>query len=259
MKLTKRSFNRRIYVFGILMFTGIASVSTGFAAWVMSKNVAQNQEGAISVGTITDGSIEIKNLAFKDNNKNFLFEPAKNDIAGDIKWDGTVSESLSVTITGTVTPKQYLQELTIKMNTLPTGIQAAINKKYLTAPTCYSNDTQIEVTASGEKDATFSYTISFGWGDEFEKQNPSVNLDNRVKKDNQGNPILDSNQQTIPYYTYAEKLAKLVDFKRTIYELPLHDEAKPDTKNTDEEVMAYTPNAANTLKYSVVITAKANV
>ena len=259
MKLTRKSFNRRIYVFGILMFTGIASVSTGFAAWVMSKNVAQNQEGAISVGTITDGSIEIKNLAFKDGNKNFLFEPAKGDVDGDIKWDGTVSENLSVTITGTVTPKQYLQKLTIKMNTLPSGILAAINKNYLTAPACYNNEVDVDTTASGETDATFSYTISFGWGSEFENQNPSKNLDTRVKEDGDGNPILDSNQQSIPYYTYAEKLAKLVDFKRTIYQLPLHDENNKESTYTDEEVMSYTPSSSNQLKYSVVLTAKANV
>ena len=52
MKLTKKSYNRRIYAFGIMVFIAVALVSTGFASWVMSNNAVNAPEGTISVGQI---------------------------------------------------------------------------------------------------------------------------------------------------------------------------------------------------------------
>ena len=58
MKLTRKSYNRRIFTFGALVFLSIALMSTGFATWVMSQNATQNMEGGVNVGTITDGALE---------------------------------------------------------------------------------------------------------------------------------------------------------------------------------------------------------
>ena len=39
-KLTRKSYKRNIIVFGLMFFMGIALVSTGFAAWVLSQDTS---------------------------------------------------------------------------------------------------------------------------------------------------------------------------------------------------------------------------
>lgn len=262
MRLTRKSYNRRIYAFGILIFIAISLISTGFATWVMSKNALDNQEGGVNIGTITDGSIKFGKVSFKNDVKDFLFEPAKGDTSGDIKWDVTteVSENMSITLEGTVTPKDYFQSLTAQVTEIPSGVQKAIAKGYLVAPECYGSPVTVSTTVSGN-DVAFSYKIEFKWGAFFEGQNPSINLDERVVEDEDGNPILDSNDQTKPYYTYEQKLGHIVDFRRTIFELPAPASEEEDTEETytDKEVMNYVPSAGKTLKYKVVLTATANI
>ena len=84
MKLTRKSFNRRIFAFGILIFASISLVSTGFATWVMSKNANTKEEGEIVVGTITDGSISFvdESITISDT---FRFNPKLNDTTGYIQ------------------------------------------------------------------------------------------------------------------------------------------------------------------------------
>ena len=114
MKLTKKSYNRRMFALGALLFLSIGLVSTGFAAFVMSKGAQANIDGNIQVGTITDGSVKIENVAFKDGNDKILFEAAKDDNDGEVKWDvttPTVYENLSVTLTAEISPVTYVKDL----------------------------------------------------------------------------------------------------------------------------------------------------
>jgi hypothetical protein len=57
MKLTRKSYNRRVFSFGALVFLAIALMSTGFATWVMSTNAEAGGSGNVNVGTITDGAL----------------------------------------------------------------------------------------------------------------------------------------------------------------------------------------------------------
>ena len=83
MKLTRKSYNRRIFTFGTLVFLSAALMSTGFATWIMSKDASQNQTGNVTMGTITGkvspakyiGSLTV-NLEAKDAVKTNLMKAA---------------------------------------------------------------------------------------------------------------------------------------------------------------------------------------
>ena len=263
MKLTKRSFNRRIYAFGLMMFVAIGLISTGFASWVMSKNAAADTPGDITVGTITDGSIQITDLAIAGE---FRFEPAKDDKTGFVQYNAPVAtdenpnpkethENLTVVLTGKVTPATYFNKISfqIKETDMPVGVKVAIDAGYITAPTCYKNAvtfakaddaTVEEIAVDTENDeVNFSYTISFGWGEKFGNTNPSLFLE----ADNG--------------YTYDTAFDELVKFRRTMFQLPEvpKDGVDTDETYTKEEVMKYTPNPDQALKYKVTVTAEAIV
>ena len=263
MKLTKKSYNRRIYAFGIMVFIAIALVSTGFASWVMSNNAVNNPDGTISVGQITDGSIVFDEVKFKNDVKEFKFEPAQNDTTGMIKSDVSnpdVYENLSVTLIGSISPAQYFAKLTVNLVELPVGIVNAISKNYIVAPECYNHATPVTNTNTDSGKVTFEYTISFQWGDAFkhtdgEVYNPSIFLDLPNAKED---ALAEGGYRD---FTYQEKLDTIVDLRRTIYNLPEAPSAEEDTDATytDKEVMSYTTNSSNELKYKVELVAYANL
>lgn len=250
MKLTRKSYNRRVFTFGAIMFLAIALISTGFATWIMSNDATHNEDGTIEVGTITDGSIKFSDVRFTSTHDSFYFEPDENDQDGDVQFnsgkDGSSkSENLTVTIAGTVTPLSYLDRITIKMDELPAGIQAAVTKGYIELPECHNNEVVLPETAltkdTSADTVTFEYDISFRWGDFFENINPSVYLDTRTK--------IFEGESEARYYTFEEKRATLIDFRRTMFQL--------DAGMSDEEVMVYNPVEA--ISYKITLTAYANI
>lgn len=249
MKLTRKSYNRRVFAFGAVMFLAIALISTGFATWIMSNDATTNEEGTIEVGTITDGSIKFSNVEFTSEHESFYFEPDAADQEGDVQFrqdkDGnSKSENLTVTIAGTVTPLSYLDRITIKMDELPAGIQAAVAKGYIELPECHNNEVTIAdsnlVKHTDTDTVDFTYDISFKWGEFFDNTNPSVFLDREDAK---------TTESGVAAYTFEEKRAILIDFRRTMFEL--------DGSMSDEEVMIYNPTKA--ISYKVTLTAYANI
>ena len=252
MKLTRKSFNRRIFAFGILIFSSISLVSTGFATWVMSKNANTKEEGEIVVGTITDGSISFveESVTISDT---FRFNPKLNDTSGFIQYRPPVgvqdvnspeakmtAENLSVTISGSITPSQYFDSLTIKMDEISEGLIEAEKQNYIVLPDCYKAPVVLKKGDTGiteqEGKINFTYVISFAWGDAFGNQNPSEYLDQ-----------LDADGVT-PKYEYEYCRAELIKFRRTLFNL--------DSSVSDDEVMKYN---SSQLKYKVLLTAAAIV
>ena len=246
MKLTKKSYNRRMFALGALLFLSIGLVSTGFAAFVMSKGANANADGYIQVGTIEDGSVTIENVGFIDGNDKILFEAFKGDEEGEVKWDKKtpdVYENLSVTLTAEVSPVSYVQDFTINLDSTNAGIKAAADAGYITLPDCWgvNKDIKSELTRKST-DATspdyevyvLSYELKFGWGTEFGGKNPSIFLD---EKDDAGNYKL----------SYDQKKQKLLDFKKTIYAM--------DPAATEEQVFA----KSDALQFSATLTVTANV
>ena len=252
MKLTRKSFNRRIFAFGILIFASISLVSTGFATWVMSKNANTKEEGEIVVGTITDGSISFvdESITISDT---FRFNPKLNDTTGYIQYRPPVgvqdvnsqeakltAENLSVTISGAITPSQYFDSLTIKMQEISEGLVEAAKSNYIVLPECFTAPVVLKKGDTGiteqEGKINFTYIISFAWGSTFDGMNPSEYLDQ-----------LDDDGVT-PKFEYEHCKSELIKFRRTLFSL--------DSTVSDSEVMKYN---SSQLKYKISLTAAAIV
>ena len=134
MKLTRKSYNRRVFTFGTLIFLSIALISTGFATWVMSTNAENGFTDGVNVGTITDGQLAFvkdtngNTITFTNDEKNFRFDAREDDKYGDIKTKVPASgetlkyENLKVQMTFTVGPVEYLDKVTVQMTTVPAAI-----------------------------------------------------------------------------------------------------------------------------------------
>ena len=152
MKLTRKSYNRRVFTFGTLIFLSIALISTGFATWVMSTNAEDGFTDGVNVGTITDGQLafvkdaEGNTITFTNDEKNFRFDAREDDKTGDIKTKVAASgetlkyENLKVQMAFIVGPVDYLEKVTVQMTTVPAGIMAAAGYKYESASQSYSKD-----------------------------------------------------------------------------------------------------------------------
>lgn len=179
-KMTRKSYKRRKIILGVSLFSSVVLVSTGFAAWVLASQAEAEKTGNITVGTVSDSSIKISNVQFKDGNDSFVFEPKEDDEAGRVRNDGENFENLSVTVTGEISPNTYVSSATIEME-VPEGITAAIGKNYLVLPTCATSAQTLTLNPKESPDetvSTFEYTITFVWGSAFNGKNPGEYYDN---------------------------------------------------------------------------------
>lgn len=187
-RLTRNSYKRKIVLFGIFIFASIALISTGFAAWVMSTNAKESTKpGNVSVGEVKESNLKITEISL--DGTQFVFEPSKGDNQGRVRVDLDADEtkayeSLSVTLTATVSPKKYLGSLTIKLSVVETdaehptkftdGIKKAVELNYIVLPECFSETGKV-ITFSGSDDApeyNVNETIAFAWGAAFQVTDP---------------------------------------------------------------------------------------
>lgn len=280
MKLTRKSYNRRIFTFGALVFLSIALMSTGFATWVMSQNATQDMEGGVNVGTITDGALEFtkeKNedelVMFGANGNEIRFDADQTDVTGMIKADqteGAKYENLSVTFTVVVSPKTYYNGMNIKMNVIPEGVAKAAEQGLISLPACASTDgVTIDATNSGSNpdaevvDTTdvagrtgvkVTYTVTFSWGEYYDKDRASLSTavtDDGVLTDNL-NPgfWLDDEEGSVAKgLDYATKKAEMIKFRRTIFN---RSATSGDANYTsDVDMLSY----SDSLKFGITLTA----
>lgn len=281
MKLTRKSYNRRIYTFGILAFLAVALISTGFAAWVMSTNATNEETGSAHVGVITDGQLSfVKNndnkvVTFLDKDgqnkidNQFRFDADPTDEEGEIKASKAIDavyEKLSVEFSVTITPKDYLEGLRIRL-VLPDSYFAAETAGYITLPDCavssldlddsvpdgimitpvvngdtYNvqanktlvNDTVSSSVQEGSENITIKYKMAFTWGEAFDGVNPGFYLDDYTDESN--NP-----------YTYEEKVSEFAKFKRTIHGLG---------NVTDNVALKYAPQTSDQYKLLLLAESK---
>lgn len=179
-KLTKKHYNRKLFAFGSMLFVSIGLISTGFAAFVLSTNAEASTDGNIEVGIIDANSMEITDVAL--SSPSFRFDAKSSDKTGRIRGKEGEEEVLSVTVTGKVTNASYLKKLVVNLVVPETTVKAAATKGYIILPACASEPVEITSLTPGVDDTkTFSYTISFSWGEKFDKDNvadddPSDNL-----------------------------------------------------------------------------------
>lgn len=263
MKLTRKHYNRKILSFGLVLFLAVALLSTGFAAWIMSTGAEEENGGNVSIGAVTDGSLEFTEVKWAGDNNLISFDAKENDVTGSIKWDGSNAENLIIEITGKINPKEYLDDLTIVMDMerFPASVKAAADAGYIVLPDCAKEGGVVLVEngvandggtvfaavkgADGDDYWTFSYKVIFKWGEKFNGKNPSVHLDEFTKE------VPDGEGTKIVSLTYEEKIKEMLAFKRTIYGFSAV-EGDANYKS-DEEVLSYVDN----LEFKMTITATA--
>lgn len=218
-KLTRKSYQRKAMVVGATAFAGIALVATGFAAWVISSSATKNVQGNVQVGVVSDKSIK---LTVNQINDKFSFDAKQSDNTGRVRCDGKNWENLSITVSGEYTNPDMVNKFNIalRMGTVASEdadpvfdteaegrftAAAAEPNKYIVLPTCFGaagvdfntkGETETGKTLTVDSDnskATFSYTISFAWGDHFKDTedtnnnlNPSEFYDSKTGTKNYG-------------------------------------------------------------------------
>lgn len=258
MKLTRKHYNRKILSFGLVLFLAVALLSTGFAAWIMSTGAEEENGGNVSIGAVTDGSLEFTEVKWAGDNNLISFDAEANDVTGSIKWDGSNAANLIIEITGKISPKEYLDDLTIVME-IPASVKAAADAGYIELPDCAKEGGVVLVENGVAKEGgtvfaavkgtddywTFNYKVIFKWGEKFNGKNPSVHLDEATKE------VPEGEGTKIVSLTYEEKIKEMLAFKRTIYGFSAV-EGDPNYKS-DDEVLSWVDN----LEFKMTITATA--
>ena len=145
-RMTRRSFRRKLIMFGASIFASLAITATGFATWVLSADASHKTEGGIDVASVSDSSVTIENIAFLDKNgddpiRNFTFEPAANDETGRVHVDrDNNSEDMDVRLGWTIKNYQYVDTTFIEFK-VPEGVYNAMQKGYLALPDAFAPQT----------------------------------------------------------------------------------------------------------------------
>ena len=232
-KLTRRSYNRKLIVFGLAIFLAFGMISTGFAAWLISSAATAEPNAPVEVDTIVDKSFELTIDDWDSENKTWSgetisFDAVKGDNTGRIKHQPEAAddagEQLELLLSGTVTNMAALGKQNesatagaVKVDiTLPDTLVAAITAKYLTAsyvvgdvatPITTATTTVWLVPTANDEDATkgdFAVTLKFGWGEEFGKMNPSEYYD------------LIEDKEDPDYIPDAQMKTELTEFRATL-------------------------------------------
>lgn len=247
-KLTRNSYKRKIIMFGALIFASIALVSTGFAAWVISTNSNNNVSGNIKTGQVADSSLKIENLALSADN--FSFEPTEDDTTGRVRNDGSNYESLTTTVTATVSPTQYIKEIEIKL-IVPDSVKKAATEGYIVLPSYACTESEastftgkiITITSdnvtAGET-YSLSETVTITWGTKFNSKTPGLYYDS----DETGKNVTD-----------ADAKKALEDFRAVIYG---YDTDLNSAEGQTARDAVISNHANDTLTFKIIVEARAN-
>ncbi len=276
-KITRNSYKRKIILFGLFLFISIALISTGFTVWVMSTGAKEDFEGGVEIGVVADANITITDLKiYKEalelvvnpetnvskyekklvevakNKFIFDFEPLASDISGRVRYnEGGAVESLVLVVKAFISPREYIDKITIKLE-VPQGVIDAAEKGYITLPECATimggelcvelkegdNELLAETIKNkrGEDVPTgrllLNYRIEFGWGEKFGGMNPGLYYDSHPEG------MLIENSKV------KEELEK---FRALVYGYEYKQDA------TEEELLAH-----ETPLYKLTITANIN-
>lgn len=269
-RLTRKSYRRKLIMFGASIFMSLALVATGFAAWVLSKDAQVQDNGSVEVGKITESNIEIEGITFEKDGKgndikNFVFEPQEGDTAGRVRNDGVNFEDMDIVLSWKVSNYQIVGDLFVEFK-IPANVQSAIDKGYLSLPVAdgqFVKQPETETIAEkvyyvyklnigkglsetgtigtdllsytvtdvdGIKSITCNMTLKFNWGSVFGGQNPGVYYDT------------DGTGKDVDYDTVKDNLYQ---FKTTLHGIAYSDtfkalsDAEKDAKYTDNPIDNY--------------------
>lgn len=159
-KLTRKSYKRKKIAFAAVIFGGVALVSSGFAAWVISSGKKADETGSVTVGQVVEANLGMKiewkvtgaddktYTAIADDgpnpNKagNYSFNCSRDVTSGRFRYgtgsdvtDGSdADQCLSLTFRVTVTSSlDNFGSLNVTFANNE-QIDAAVNAKYISAP-----------------------------------------------------------------------------------------------------------------------------
>lgn len=207
-KLTRKSYKRKKIAFAAVILGGVALVSSGFAAWVLSANATGEAGGTAEAGAVVNGALTMTvTLDGKDAigddqpaKGNFSFNPVESDkkvkgVKNRVYYKDGNPEKLALDYVVTVTSKtNSFDNLNVKMALATekvngnfkkaTGTDNKAQHPYVNAPTCMSEEgdtflaANFELTKNAEE-TLFTWkktvTIEFGWGDAFKCTTDNVN------------------------------------------------------------------------------------
>lgn len=189
-KLTRKSYKRKKVAFAAVIFGGVALVSSGFAAWVISAGKKADETGSVTVGQVVQANLGMKiewkvtnaddkTYAViadegKDANKagNYSFNCSKSVTSGRFRYgtgsnvtDGSdADQCLSLTFRVTVTSSlDNFGSLNVTFANNK-QIDAAVTAEYISAPVGFYASTSAKAEAQGKNysstDALFTKTTT---------------------------------------------------------------------------------------------------
>lgn len=214
-KTTRKSFSRKAIVAVMSVFLTVSLTAVGFASWLISNNDSKEGTGNVTASDVSDAILGVT-INDSDNLGKINFGPLKNDTTGTIRYNDAEAEAndfeaLKITVIGSIKKFATLKQMEIKIKVPDSVITAAGYKatdvgegvktytvdpnlpKYITLPVGAADTngnlidtskkveylaTNTTVFTSGAGDtATFSFEVTFGWGELFGNKNPGRYLD----------------------------------------------------------------------------------
>lgn len=255
-KTTRKSFSRKAIVAVMSVFLTVSLTAVGFASWLISNDDSKKGTGNVTASDVSDAILGVT-INDSDNLGKINFGPAQDDKTGTIRYneaEADDSEALKITVSGSIKKFATLKQMEIKIQvpdsvitaagyglkdgsateyevkanlpkyiTLPVGaadekgnlIDTAKKAEYLAADTVF--------TPGADDTATFSFKVTFGWGELFQNENPGKYLDNEItdKQVNNEDALLAiaNAENTTANYTVLTAEAKrdiLTAMKKTI-------------------------------------------
>ena len=261
-KTTRKSFSRKAIVAVMSVFLTVSLTAVGFASWLISNNDSKEGTGNVTASDVSDAILDVTIKNAGDLGK-INFGPDKNDTTGTIRYneaEADDSEALKITVGGSIDKYKTLAKMSITVK-CPDSILTAAGytwtgedgaraysynktKAYIALPRCAvdkdgkflpmfdsANNTKADeylsgntiFTGSDDNKKEFTVTISFGWGELFQNENPGKYLDNEISNKQVNNEdallAIANAENTTANYTELTAEAKrdiLTAMKKTI-------------------------------------------
>lgn len=194
------------------VFLTVSLAAVGFASWLISNDASKEGTGNVNASNVSDAILGVTINSDKDLGK-ITFGPDKGDETGNIRYNKAEAddfENLKITVSGSIKKFATLKQMEIKIKVPDSVITAAGYKatdagegvktytvdptlpKYITLPAgaadtngnlivadsavVYASDNAV-FKPGADDTATFSFDVTFGWGELFGNKNPGRYLD----------------------------------------------------------------------------------
>ena len=259
------------------VFLTVSLTAVGFASWLISNNDSKDGTGNVTASDVSDAILGVT-IENAENLGKINFGPDKNDKTGTIRYNEAETddfEALKITVRGSIDKYKTLDKMSITVK-CPDSILTAAGytwtgedgaraysydktKAYIALPGCTvdkdgkflpmidsANNTKADeylsgntiFTGSDDNKKEFTVTISFGWGELFQNENPGKYLDNEIS----GKQV--NNKDALLAIANAENA--------TAHYTELTAEAKRDILTAMKKTIA-----ASETKFNVVVNAQA--